>query len=101
MQALGAGLRMMEDWVRVTRHYDETNDAQKAKATSVFLKQVVNFLVHFDQKIVKIESYRALIDSNTNTIQDVISHTEETIKDLRENFEKEKMKTLKETKRID
>lgn len=51
--------------------------------------------------MVKIESYRALIDANTNTIQDVISHTEETIKDLRENFEKEKMKTLKETHRID
>lgn len=51
--------------------------------------------------MVKIESYRSLIDANTNTIQDVISHTEETIKDLRENFEKEKMKSLKETQRID
>ena len=62
---------------------------------------MTDYCFQIDQKMVKIESYRALIDSNTNTIQDVISHTEETIKDLRENFEKEKMKTLKETKRID
>ena len=58
---------------------------------------MTDYCFQIDQKMVKIESYRALIDSNTNTIQDVISHTEETIKDLRENFEKEKMKTLKET----
>jgi hypothetical protein len=62
---------------------------------------MTDYCFQIDQKMVKIESYRALIDSNTNTIQDVISHTEETIKDLRENFEKEKMKTLKETQRID
>ena len=62
---------------------------------------MTDYCFQIDQKMVKIESYRALIDSNTNTIQDVISHTEETIKDLRENFEKEKMKTLKETHRID
>ena len=62
---------------------------------------MTDYCFQIDQKMVKIESYRALIDSNTNTIQDVISHTEETIKDLRESFEKEKMKTLKETHRID
>ena len=62
---------------------------------------MTDYCFQIDQKMVKIESYRALIDSNTNTIQDVISHTEETIKDLRESFEKEKMKTLKETQRID
>ena len=62
---------------------------------------MTDYCFQIDQKKDKIESNRALIDSNTNTIQDVISHTEETIKDLRENFEKEKMKTLKETHRID
>ena len=63
---------------------------------SQFTEEVKNYFFKIDQKLIVIDSYKSQIDSNTLTINNSIKTTTETLFDMRNSLEKDKISNLNE-----
>ena len=63
---------------------------------SLFTEEVKNYFFKIDQKLIVIDSYKSQIDSNTMTINNSIKTTTETLFDMRNSLEKDKISNLNE-----
>ena len=63
---------------------------------SQFTDEVKNYFFKIDQKLIVIDSYKSQIDSNTMTIDNSIKTTTETLFDMRNSLEKDKISNLNE-----
>ena len=61
---------------------------------SLFTAEVKNYFFKIDQKLIVIDSYKSQIDNNTMTIEYSIKSTTETLYDMRNSLEKEKIQNL-------
>ena len=61
---------------------------------SLFTAEVKNYFFKIDQKLIVIDSYKSQIDNNTMTIEHSIKSTTETLYDMRNSLEKEKIQNL-------
>lgn len=61
---------------------------------------IKNKLFDFKQRVSKVENYKEQIDANKNSIQDIVNHVKQQMCDMKESQEKEKMKSLQESQRM-
>ena len=87
--------RFHEVDVKMRSQKENTEDELKN-----FTDKINGYVFEIDKRLIEIKNYKKQIDTNSETILNIKTHTEEAVLDIREGAEKEKEKAVKESNRV-